>query len=182
MTTKVHTLQTRRSWCLVLLMLSLAAPGTRAQRPEEPSRRFVLASWRVENWIAVISYELHAPADSTYDVSIVLKRKSDTSFSVMPRTVSGDIGRGKFAGGRREIRWEYRRDLAHELLGNDYFFVVTAVAVTEERGWPWWYYAAGGVVAGGAIIAIVFGNSDDGGGGGSTSQPELPNPPSTRPQ
>jgi hypothetical protein len=162
-----------------VLFLLMAMPHALAQTQVEDSRHFVIGPWRVENNVAIIPYELVAGKDSTYEIGIVLKRRSDPSFQLTPKSVSGAVGRGQFVGGMREIRWDYRRDLAQALTGNDYFFALTARTVLEDGGWPWWYYAGGGTAIVGIVVAIAAGSET------ATPPPPgvtfLPEPPGNRP-
>jgi len=161
------------------LFLLMAMPHALAQTQLDDSRHFVLGPWRVENNVAIIPYELVADKDSTYEIGIVLKRRSDPSFQLTPKSVSGAVGRGQYASGMREIRWDYRRDLTRELTGNDYFFALTARTVLEDGGWPWWYYAGGGTAIVGIVVAIVA--KSETATPPTPSATILPEPPGNRP-
>ena len=131
----------------------------------------VRTDWSLHGDTAVITYELVAPNDILYEVTVVLKREDDPSYSFVPKTVAGDVGKGKYAGGKREIRWNFRQDMPAGLEGSDYWFDVTATQVVEEGGIKWWLYAAGGA---GVVVAAILasGHHEESG-----PAPSLPNPP-----
>jgi hypothetical protein len=112
---------------LPLLLLFIAAPV------RSGSRRDVIRVERVTpafvNDVVIISYDLIAPPEDKYEVSLILRRESDRAFRFIPKTVGGDIGKGKFAGDSREIRWRYKQDAPQGLKGNDYYFVIRAKKV-----------------------------------------------------
>ncbi len=129
--------------------------------------------WTVRGDVAIISFDLVAPADKNYKVSIVLRRESDNSFRVVPKSVSGVIGEGKFAGTGREVRWFYTNDIPGGLKGNDYYFEIVVEPI--GAGSAWLYYVLGGaaVAGGGAAYFILQGSK----AAAATGTNELPAPP-----
>jgi hypothetical protein len=134
--------------------LVVAAP----QQEQNPTVRN--ANWRVDDNIVVITYDLTGPRDGLVDLSVVLRRQSDASFRVVPRTTYGDIGRGNFIGRSREIRWSYLSDIPAGLEGEDYYFEFRAVyvqpQVAEEEGGGIIWYFLGTIVVGGGVAAVVI--------------------------
>jgi hypothetical protein len=135
------------------------------------------ARWEVSGDIVVITYDLIGDASLVYDVNITLTRESDKNFRVVPVTVTGAIYKGKHAGLRREIQWQYKKDVPQGLTGDDYAFVFDVQVIKEEGGSNLLYYlAAGAVVVGGAAFLLLSGGKTT-----ETSTSGLPNPPTARP-
>jgi len=165
---------------LPLLMLFLLDVRVMAQERPGEKGRLENARWRVAGDIAVISYDLIGDPALTYDVSITLTRESDRNFRIAPRSVSGAIGKGKYAGAGMEIRWDYRRDVVQTLDGTDYEFEFVINVVREEGGSNLLYYLAGGLAVVGGVVVVLLG----GGKKSETATPSvsgLPNPPTERP-
>jgi hypothetical protein len=119
----------------------------------------------------IIHYELKADNDKEYEVNATLKRKSDASFSYVPASLSGDIGKGKFAGGIRTIEWVLNASEQNVLTGDDYFFEVKAVPVS--KGIPWYYYVGTAALGGGVAAVLVLKKSSD-----TQTATSFPQPPS----
>ncbi len=135
------------------------------------------ARWEVSGDIVIITYDLICSADLMNDVSITLTRESDRNFKIVPASVTGAIGKGKHAGLRKEIRWQYKRDVPQGLSGDDYVFVFNIQIIRVEGGSNLLYYLAGGaVVVGGAALLLLSGSKK-----AETSTSGLPNPPTARP-
>jgi hypothetical protein len=135
------------------------------------------ARWQVSGDIVIITYDLIGNADLVYDVSITLTRESDKNFKFFPVSVTGAVFKGKHAGLRKEIRWQYKKDVPEGLSGDDYAFVFNVQIIKEEGGSNLLYYLAGGaVVLGGAAFLILSGSKQ-----AETSTSGLPNPPTARP-
>jgi hypothetical protein len=166
-----------KKWLSVLISVLVFPIGMLSQGTDE-----ITASWSPSGDVAIITYQLSASREKSYDVNIVLRRESDKSFAVIPRSVSGDVGVGKFAAGVRQIRWNFKKDVPQGLTGDDYWFDITAREVVESGGSNWWIYAGGGAAVVAGVIVLVGGGSSGGstpanGGNNST----LPDPPSVRP-
>lgn len=157
----------------LLAMYTLGNPVAAQERPGEKGRleNFL---WHVEGNVAVITYDLLGDPAVTYDVSITLRRLSDTGFQVIPRSLTGSIGKGKFAGRGREIRWEFKQDVSQELEGSDYVFDLEINIVQEWWGGNTLYYVAAGLGVAGGVAAILLGGKKGDSGAGV---PGLPNPP-----
>jgi len=164
---------------IVLLMLVLIDIRAVAQERTDGKGRIENAVWTVTGDVVFITYDLIGDASLTYDVAIVLTRERDKSFRIVPKTVSGAVGEGKFAGLRQEIRWEYKKDVLQGLSGDDYQFEFAVNIVKGGGISSTWYYVGGGLVVVGAVVAAVIGGG--GGGGGTETQSGLPSPPTTKP-
>ena len=153
--------------CLLLGLALLFPDGASGQQSE------VETSWEIRNDVVVITYQLFVPLDITYDISVVLRKKSDRSFRLFPKTIEGDLGRLEYTGGKKVILWHYKKDLRRGLTNEDNWFQITAAEIRDGGGISWWVYAAGGAAA--AVVgAILLLNGDD--------EPDLlPEPPNTRP-
>ena len=164
--------QLRRS-CLLLIFTFLLSNLVLAQ--DASNYRFENAYWRLEGNIVVITYDLIAPADRVFDVTIVLKRAGDEQYAFIPISVAGDAGRGKHAGLKKLIRWDYKKDKPDGLTGDDYRFDFTATEVLEEQSSSWALYAGGAGALIGAIIAILHKGDEP------PPPSTLPGPPTGRP-
>ena len=162
----------------LLLFLLMKEHSVAQERPGEKGR-LENARWYVAGDQVIITYDLIGDETLTYNVNIVLTRESDRNFRIAPRSLSGAVGTGKYAGVGREIRWDYRKDVAQILEGSDYAFEFVINIVKEEGGSNLLYYLAGAGVVGG-IVGLVL-------GGGKKTEAAvtgpgiLPSPPAERP-
>jgi len=117
-----------------------------------------------------IYYDLLGNVKHKYKVSVVLKRTGAPDFIVKPASLTGAVGKGYFAGGKRKIVWNYRRDYQPDPNVTDYYFEVTAQRVKST----WLYYAGGVVVAGAAAVLFLMPSSS---GESDTGMPYPPNHP-----
>ena len=161
------------------LLFALELPVV-AQEQGRSEGRIENAKWGLAGNVVVITYDLVANSELTFDIGIVLRRESDSNFKLIPRTLSGAIGKGKHAGAGREIRWDYLKDVPGGLQGDDYHFEFAVQIIREEAGSNLWYYlVAGAVVVGGGAAALLGGGKN-----GSTTTPStsgLPDAPKIRP-
>ncbi len=159
---------------LPLLLFLLNVPLAAQDRPG----RIENARWEVVGEIVVITYDLIGDAALTYDVHVTLTRESDRNFKIVPVSLTGAIGKGKYAGLRKEIRWEYKKDVPQGLSGDDYAFVFDIQVIVEEGGSNLLYYLAGGAaLVGGAAILVLSGSKK-----AEAVSSGLPGPPVGRPQ
>lgn len=87
--------------------------------------------WNVENEQVLITYDL--PSNKALkNISIVLKRNSNQTFGIVPKTMKGDFGKGEFSGPGKKVQWDYLKDVPAGLDGDDYYFVI-AVELLEEK-------------------------------------------------
>jgi hypothetical protein len=130
-------------------------------------------TWQIKDDIIVITYELAVSLDKTYDIHVVLRRRGDRNFWFVPEATEGDVGRLKYTGGWRWIRWDYKKDFGDGFIGEDYYFQINATEIPDGGGISWWVYAVGGAAV--AVVgAILLLNRD--------AEPDvLPEPPNVRP-
>lgn len=103
----------------------------------------------------LVHYELNGDDSKEYDISLVVKRTSDKKFEYKPSNISGDVGKGKFATGKRTISWILSKkeiDLFSE--GDDFYFEVGADLI--KGGISWYYYVGGAVLAGGGAALFLL--------------------------
>jgi hypothetical protein len=169
-----QTIRTLR-WGAILIIPLLTSTAV-AQQVKESEARVENARWSVQGNDIVIVFDLNAPADRTYKISIVLRREGDKSFAVVPKTVTGAVGEGKYAG-QREVRWAFRKDIPAGLAGNDFWFEISADEIVDTGISKFWYYAGGAaaIIAGGVTYMAAKQAASPSG------PPKLPTPPLNRP-
>lgn len=100
--------------------------------------------------LVIINYDL-VGAPKNYLVELELRRRKQPSFSYIPQTVMGDIGKGEHAGNNKRIIWSMENDAGEEFVMDpfvdDYYFVVKA---RRKRSWFWFYATV--AAAGGAYM------------------------------
>jgi hypothetical protein len=126
--------------------------------------------WTVKNENILIYYDLQGSPDVKYDVSVKMKRESDSSFVAIPATVEGDIGQGYYAGLKKEILWHYRFDFPEGLQGQDYYFEIYVKEAAKQKYLL--YYIAGGAAIIAGIVALLVNKNP-----GTPPPRELPYPP-----
>lgn len=168
-----HKQKTRGLFFFLALLVSVSF--LEAQTRSAEGVRLANLGWRVQGDVVYISYDLLAPSDQEYEVTIVLLRESDRSFKIVPKSLTGSVGEGKFAGQSREIKWEFKKDVPRVLAGEGYYF---EISVEPVGGSNTLLYVGLGVAAVGGAAAVLLGGKK---GGDETSTPtatELPAPPS----
>ena len=168
--------------CILLPLFIICATGhpVVAQEQSKGQIRVDNGHWVLEGDIVVITYDLPADPELTYDVGIVMTREGDAIFRVVPKTVTGAIGKGKFAGLKKVIRWDYRKDVAAGLSADDYQFDFS-VQVVKEGSNTIWYILGVGLVGAGGAVAYQFLKNKDGAGTGINTTSGLPDAPRVRP-
>lgn len=159
----------------LILLAAAALTGLTAQPGRSQEISVSNLSYTMQDSNVVVHYDLNGPADKSYKVLLVLKRRSEPYFKMLPKNVIGQVGEGDFAGKDREIVWHLYRDVPNGLEGEDYYFEVTAAMIVPDHGGgiPWFYYVGGALVGGAA--AVYFGTDMFNKSGGSS---HLPGPPS----
>lgn len=151
----MHAFMVRlRPLCLLLVSLLLAEPlaPSLAFSGEDitvKNVRFEVSGNRI-----LITYDLTGPSDQTYIIKVTLKRRQIPSYENVPKTVSGDIGEGKYSGTGRQINWEMLRDYPNGLEGDDYYFRIEAKMISQ--GSNFLYYLGGGVAVVGAAAYFLL--------------------------
>ena len=103
-------------------------------------------------------------------ISIRFLREDDKSFEIVPTSVTGDVGEGKFAGKGKQIFWAYRNDILMLPTGNDFYF---ELSVDRVRGTWLWYAVIGAVTAAGVLTKYILDKKES----KSTVDETLPLPP-----
>jgi hypothetical protein len=162
---------------VIFLPLMLFLLNVRLTAQDRPAK-IENARWEVSGDVVVITYDLVGDSDLSYDVNITLTRESDKNFKIVPVSVSGAIGKGKHAGLRMEIRWNFKKDVTQGLSGDDYSFVFNVQVLKAEGGSNLLYYLAGGaVLVGGAAVLVLSGSKSS----ETSASSGLPSPPTARP-
>jgi len=130
--------------------------------------------WMQKGDVIIINYDLVGVPEDEYDVSIVVRQKSDSTFAVVPFSVLGDVGVRQHAGINKGIRWQYRLDFPQGLNGATYYFEIKAQTLSKPSNHPLYYVIGGAALAAAGLIALVasiYQNTQTAG------VPELPLPP-----
>ncbi len=140
-------------YTILLLIFIISANFTLlAQEPVVKNSFFELQGDNV-----VIYYDLEADPEEEYEVQIFLLSEEDKTFKYTPEFVSGDVGEGKFAGEKRKIIWNIKKEFPDGLEGEGYYFEITA----DETGSSVIYYVGAALVAVGGAAALLLGGGDD---------------------
>jgi len=111
-------------------------------------------SFKVAGAVVVIFYDLTAPADQLYKVTLTLKRRFDPTFSYTPTNISGDVGPSVVPGDNRAITWRFGNEYPKGLPGEDCFFVVDVeVGSAAPQGISPVIWIAGGAAEAGGTLA-----------------------------
>jgi hypothetical protein len=140
-----------------ILLILFIIPGIRSIFPQEK----IDATFEAVEGKILIYYEIKGDPDMEYDVEVTLKRTSVPSFELTPSEMTGDIGKGKFAGKKRTIVWHLKPEEEAVLDGEDFYFNVTAEVIEEGGGIPWYVYAGGAAIGGGVAAFLLLNKKDD---------------------
>jgi hypothetical protein len=110
--------------------------------------------------------------DSACQITLLLKREGDASFTYLPKEVTGDVGSGIIPGNDKQIRWAPSSEFPDGLEGNDFYFIVLASPVVKNSHVLVWVGATAAVLAG-ATAAVLLLKS----GPGTSSAEGFPLPP-----
>ena len=135
------------AWIFAAGCCLLPGGAVQAQKVKVDNVHYELKESYVEIW-----YDLIGEPDKNYKVTVKLKRESDPAFSFTPRSLSGNVGKGRFAGEGRKITWYFSNEFKPAEGVEDYYFEVTAVK--PSKVWIW--VAGGALVAGGTTAAILL--------------------------
>lgn len=140
---------------LVIILIHVTLLNERAHAGQMPLVQNVRHEQKEDK--IIISYHLFGSYDIEYDISLVLKKKSDPSYSFYPEQVRGDIGTGKFAGNLRKIEWNYSLEFT-QAFTDDFYFEVFA---EEYSGVSPWIWAGGAVVVGGVVFLLTSKSAEE---------------------
>lgn len=117
--------------------------------------KYEIADVQVKGDQIMLKYDLNESGDAEYTVTTVFLREGDPLFKIIPKSVSGAIGRGQFAGKDNTIVWNYKNDYVKDLNGDDFYFILDIKRI-ERSSTPWtWIGLGGAAVAGGAAYFIL---------------------------
>jgi hypothetical protein len=153
----------------VFLFFLQGAPFSMAQPKAEvrvENVRFEAFAERID-----VYYDFTGSEDEDYEVTLSLRKETDTLFVYKPKALAGDVGVGRFAGKNKRILWDLRKEFPKGLEGSDYYFVVSAKLVSKGSSALLWIGAAV-VLGGGAAAYFLLAKK-------KTEEPEasLPSPP-----
>lgn len=159
---------------ILLIDLGSRPAYSSAERPASKVTdvRFVISGLKV-----TVTYNLEGQQGAKYDVTLLLRKRSDASFEYTPRDLTGDVGLGEFAGQDRKMTWNMSNEFPQGLEGSDFYFVVNAkeVEAAKSTSLLTWIGAGAAVIAAAVTYVIVMQNRGPG------SPPSYPVPPG-RPQ
>lgn len=137
-------------------LLFCALPSGALARPDDIKAGNI--SFKVAGQVVVIYYDLNAPADQLYKVTLTLKKRFDATFTYTPVDISGDVGQSVVPGENRIITWKLADEFPKGLPGEDCFFVV-GVEPGVPAGFqitPLMWIAGGAAVVGGVLLAVLL--------------------------
>ena len=102
-----------------------------------------------------VFYDLQGPEGGDYIVKLLLKRKQDPSYQYVPRSLTGDVGQGRFAGNRRQITWDIQKEFQEGLVGEDFYFVVEVEMISTRTSILWYIGGGAAIIAG--VAALLLG-------------------------
>ncbi len=108
-----------------LTVLLTAAPAY-PMGSNEPGVRVSNVRAEVSGLRVTVRYDLAGSPHRRYNVALVLRNRDNPSFRYFPKTLSGDVGAGEYAGRDKVIEWDMSREFPQGLQRNGYFFVVVA--------------------------------------------------------
>ena len=132
-------------------------------------------SYKYSNHRITIYYDFQGDSEQQYNISVILKRTSNPNFNLVPGSVTGDFGEGKYADGKRKIIWNLSPQEEEILTGNDYYFAINAAEI-KSGGIAWYVYVLG-IGLGGGAAAVLLGKKNASAGSNSNSTTTFPTPP-----
>ncbi|MCX6132224.1 MAG: hypothetical protein NTU47_00310 [Ignavibacteriales bacterium] len=143
-----------RSVCVLLAALLLAEPL--AASSPVPGEDIAVKNVRFElsGKTVIVSYDLAGSLDQAYLIKVTLKRRQVPGFEYVPKSLSGDVGEGKFSGVGRKVHWDMLRDYPNGLEGDDYYFRIEATMISQSSNLL--YYVGGGVAVVGAVVYLLI--------------------------
>ncbi|MFI5236317.1 MAG: hypothetical protein ACHQLA_00085 [Ignavibacteriales bacterium] len=174
-----HTKYFLKSWVVMLFSFTLMIVQPVIPQSTSGDKEGDIAEnvkFTVINKKIYINYDLPGNSNQLYDVSLILKRISNSEAVYEPITVSGDIGEGRHGGKNKLITWDMQKDFPGGLSGEDFYFVVRAEKITEESNLLMWAGIGLATVAAVVTYVVVGGaetesSEQDPGGSGSFPPP-----------
>lgn len=143
--------------CLLAFMMVAYAVPLRANPPgDEATIKNIV--FKVTGQVVEVYYDLIAPPNLYWNVTLVLKKRFAKGFLYLPLEVSGDVGEKVIPGENKKITWRIASEFPQGLPGEDCFFAVNAeVGAEVEGGINSTYWIIGGAaVVGGILTAILL--------------------------
>jgi len=106
-------------------------------------------SFKQSQDLIIVRYDLIGQYNKKFKVDLYLSDNFGTTFSIRPRSVSGDVGKDIHPGRGKEIVWEFIRDYPY-LEGEGLVFAVDAEQ--QKKSSALWIILGGGVIGGGVYL------------------------------
>lgn len=155
---------------LFLLTLQTGYPQSNSNTGNSENVEHV--SYTVSDGKILVSYDLMGDSEQLYNVSLILRKTGDKNFNYIPKTVSGDIGEGHFAGINKRITWEIKNDFPNGISGEDFYFIVQAEKLKDGSNILTWVGIGVAAVAAAVTTIIVSGSNST-----NNSKSSFPPPP-----
>jgi PEGA domain len=124
-----------------------------------------------ENDLYIVNYDLPGKESDDCEITLFLMDKANPDFSYEIKSANGDIGKGKYYGINKTIKWNWVRDFKGGIDNNNLYLFLK---YEKSGGGIPWYVWAGGAIAGGVVGVLASGKK---GGGGTSSTVAIPTPP-----
>jgi hypothetical protein len=134
--------------------------------------------------IIILTYDLISDdITKKYDVSVEVSPNGGQTYSINPKTLTGDIKGNVQPGRKKKISWDVLKDIS-ELRGENIVFKIIALdeqtsANLRGGGIPSWIWIGGGAVVLGGTAAILASKKKSGGTTTAADLPAQPDFPST---
>lgn len=115
--------------------------------------KYQIVDVQEKDGVFTITYDLNDSPVDEFSVVLFVYRDNDPSFKLEPKTLKGDVGRGKFFGNGNQIIWDSKKDLSNPLTGNDFYFILNITKI-EQSHFPWVLVGIVGVGAGAAVYFL----------------------------
>ena len=154
---------------LAVAVLLASLPVRLFAQGEEPVAKNV--GFRVNGQVVEIYFDLVAPSDQVYSVSLTLKKRFDKTYAYKPIATSGDIGPAVIPGENRRVTWKLTDEFPKGLPGEDCFFIVDIEGGSARPGGisTTVWIIGGAAVLGGVLTALLLSSKGD-------NTPPLPPP------
>jgi len=100
----------------------------------------------------LVTYDLEGKSKRNYDISLSLSSNFGSSFKILPKELTGDVGKKIKPGAGKKIVWHVKKDFPWGLIGDGFVFAVGAEYQKKGRYIP--YYVVGAGAVGGIIYLI----------------------------
>ena len=111
-------------------------------------------SFKSDGNVVTIKYDLEGKRNKKHKTSLKLSNDGGKTFSIQPKTLTGDVGKNIYTGKNKEVTWNFAKDFPNGLEGDNYVFAVDA-QLQKRALWP--YFLAGVPIIGGAVYFITKG-------------------------